>query len=140
MPDLTPQQAEFAREFVRNGGRGTEAAIKAGFSARSAAQRAYELREKPHVLEAIHREQRRAFTHIASLAIEQARLMLEDTKTPAGARVELIKTICDRADLAAMRSGGAADDASGKSLRDMSLDELEDLARAFKDKVAAEGA
>jgi hypothetical protein len=97
VPDLTPQQLAFAAEYVRNGGDGTAAAIKAGYSTTSAPQRAWELRNKPHVAEAIHREQRRAFTELASISLAQARMMLEDPKTPAGARVELIKTTLDRA-------------------------------------------
>jgi hypothetical protein len=136
VPDLTTQQAEFSRQYVLNGGDGTAAAKAAGFSERSAAQRAYELRQKPHVQEAIHREQRRAFTELASISLAQAKAMLEDPKTPAGARVELVKTMLDRAGLAALR-GGDADDGEGKSLREMSLDELEEIARSLRDRAGA---
>lgn len=132
MPELTAQQAAFSAEYVRNGGDGCAAAIKAGFSAKSAAQRAWELRQKPHVLEAIHRGQRRAFTELASIALGQAKAMLEDPKTPAGARVELIKTMCDRAGLSAVRSDGGADNGDGKPLREMSIDELEEIARSLR--------
>lgn len=139
MLELTAPQALFAREFARNGGKGTEAAIKAGFSTRSAAQRAYELREKPHVQEAIHREQRRAFAELASISLAQAKMMLEDPKTPAGARVELIKTTLDRAGLAALRDGDVSD-AEPKSLQQLTREELMDIARKLRDNMEAEAA
>ena len=132
MPELTTQQAVFAREYVRLGGKGAEAAREAGFSEKSAAKYAYQLLEKPHVLAAIHAEQRRSFAELASISLGQARMMLEDPKTPAGARVQLIMTTLDRAGHAAKRDVGDADDADGKSLREMSIDELQDLARAVK--------
>lgn len=133
VPELTAQQAAFVREYVRNGGKGAEAAREAGFSEKSAGKYAYQLLEKPHVLEAVHREQRRSFTELAAISISLAKMMLEDPKTPAGARVELIKTMCDRAGLAALRGDGDADDRADKPLRDMTIEELEELARDFRD-------
>lgn len=134
MPELTTQQAAFVREYVHNGGKGAEAARAAGFSEKSAGKYAYQLLEKPHVLESIHREQRRTFTELAAISLGQAKMMLEDPKTPAGARVELIKTMCDRAGLAALRDGGEADSAANKPLREMSLEELQALARDFAER------
>jgi hypothetical protein len=128
---LTEQQAIFAREYARNGGKGAEAARQAGFSEKAAGKYAYQLLEKPHVQEAIHREQRRMFTDLAAIALGQARMMLEDPKTPAGARVELMKMSFDRAGLAALRN---ADDPPGddKPLREMTVDELEQIAASLR--------
>ena len=141
MPELTDQQAVFVVEYVRGGGRGAEAARKAGYSEKSAGKYAFQLLEKLHIQEAIHREQRRAFTELAAISLGQARLMLEDPKTPAGARVQLIMTLCDRADLGAVRHDArAADDGDGRPLREMSLAELEDLARGLRDKNEAAAA
>lgn len=140
MQDLTEQQRNFALEYARNGGKGAEAARKAGFSVASAGKYAYQLLEKPHVLEAIHREQRRAFTDLASLALAQARAMLESEKTPPGARVQLIMTVCDRAGLAALRDGGGGDVGDGNDLRSMSIEELEALAARFRDRNGSVGA
>lgn len=137
VPDLTDSQQTFVREYVRNGGKGAEAARVAGFSEKSAGKYAYQLLEKAHVLEAIHREQRRAFTELAAISLGQAKMMLEDPKTPAGARVQLIMTVCDRANLAAIRSGDA-DDGETKPLREMSMDELLAIAKSFQEKRAAE--
>jgi phage terminase small subunit len=133
--DLTEQQAIFVKEYVRNGGRGSDAAREAGFSEKSAGKYAWALMEKPHVLEAIHREQRRAFTELAAISLGQAQAMLEDPKTPAGARVELIKTVCDRAGLAALRNADEAP-GEGKPLRDMSIEELEDIAASLRSQSA----
>lgn len=127
MRELTEQQAAFVREFSANGGKGTEAAIRAGFSKTSAAQRSYELRQKPHVQEAINRELRRSFTELAAIAVDQARMMLVDSKTPASARVDLIKSVCDRAGLAALRDGAEGLSAD-KPLHQLSLAELEAMA------------
>lgn len=132
MTELTPQQAEYVRHFSANGGRGTDAAIKAGYAEGSAAQRSYELRHKPHVAAAITAEMRRGVVELAPLAITWAKKMLENDKTPPGARVQLIMTIFDRAGLAAQRAGDEGD-GDEKSLRDMSLQELEGLARQFRD-------
>lgn len=49
-PDgLTPKQALFVVEFTRNGFNGTQAAIKAGYSAKSASVISAENLNKPHV-------------------------------------------------------------------------------------------
>lgn len=125
MRDLTDQQAAFAREYAHNGGRGAEAARKAGFSEQSAGKYAYQLLEKPHVLKAIQAEQRRSLTDLASVALGQARLMLEDPKTPAGARVDLIRTVLDRAGLGPPKDEDKDDD---QPLSSMSLAQLEAMA------------
>lgn len=57
MPELTPKQARFVEEYLIDLN-ATQAAIRAGFSEKSAARQAVELLNKPHVSEAI--EQRRA--------------------------------------------------------------------------------
>lgn len=137
MPELTPQQSLFVKEYVIGSGNGAEAARKAGYSERSAAKLAHQLMDKRHIQEAIRRAQRLAFTELASISLGQAKMMLEDPKTPAGARVELIKSMMDRAGLAAVR-GGEGDDGETKPLREMSLDELQAIAASFRDRRAAE--
>lgn len=131
MPELNPQQAEFARQMVLSSGNATQAAINAGYAEASASQRAWELRQKPHVVAAINAELRKAFSELASIAISQAKAMLLNEKTPPGARVQLIMTVCDRAGLAAVR-GDTADDPSTKPLREMSMDELQEIAASFR--------
>ncbi len=126
MRDLTDMQAAFAREYAANGGRGTDAALKAGYSKESAGQRAYELRQIPAVQEAINRELRKSFTDLATIAIDQARMMLLDPKTPASARVDLIKSVCDRAGLGAPKTADAP--VGDRALSELTLAELEAMA------------
>jgi hypothetical protein len=123
--DPTDMQAEFAREYARNGGRGAEAARKAGFSARVADRYAYQLLEKPHVQAAILKEQRRLLQGLASLAIDQARAMLDNPQTPAGARAQIITAVLDRAGLAPVKAGEDDGDPAGRDLRELSTAELE---------------
>lgn len=132
MPELTAQQSLFVKEYVIGSGNGAEAARKAGYSVQSAAKLAHQLMDKKHIQDAIHRAQRLAFTELASISLGQAKKMLEDAATPAGARVELIKSMMDRAGLAAVR-GGEADDRSPKDLRAMTMEELLEIAATFRD-------
>ncbi len=126
MRELNDQQRAFVAEFVRTAD-GPKSAIAAGYSQASASQRAYELRTKPHIQEAIQREMRRVFTDLAAIALDQARMMLVDPTTPAAARVALINSICDRAGLAAPKDGAGGMNAD-KPLHQLSLAELEALA------------
>ncbi|WP_178133390.1 terminase small subunit [Vineibacter terrae] len=124
----TGQQEIFAVEYARNGGRGTEAARRAGYSERMAGRYAYQLLEKPNVQVLIRKEQRRLLTGLASLALAQAKLMLEDPETPAGARASLITAVLDRAGLAPVKEQ-KDEEIDGRDLREMSLQELEALWR-----------
>lgn len=57
-PELTDKQAQFVIEYCVDWN-GTQAAIRAGFSAKSAARQAIELLHKPHVKRAIEEERKR---------------------------------------------------------------------------------
>ncbi|MFO1158055.1 MAG: terminase small subunit [Reyranellaceae bacterium] len=134
MRELTEQQKIFCREYASNGGNGADAARKAGFSERSAGKYAYQLLEKTHVLAAVQREQRRAFTELASIALGQVRALLLDGKTPVNARIELAKMSFDRAGLAAIpaeEESGRLDEIGSKDLRHLSADELERMAAQY---------
>lgn len=124
---LTDQQAAFVRAYCRAGGDGTKAAIEAGYSRESAASRSYELRQKPHVQAAIQAELRKSFTDLATIALDQAKQMLLDPKTPASARVDLIKTTLDRAGLGAPKIGEGEGN-EDRPLRYMTLAQLEAMA------------
>lgn len=137
MSELTKNQEEFARQMVLTNGNATQAAINAGYSASSAAQRAYELRQLPHVQAAVTREQRRALQGLASLALSQAKAMLENDATPAGARVQLIQLVLDRGGLPTQRTDEQLD-GEQKSLREMSMDELQAIAASLRERRAAE--
>jgi hypothetical protein len=129
--ELTAQQVRFVSELIRASGNGTEAAIRAGYSASSAAQRAYELRQNPRVQAAIHAEMRRTFGELGALALSQARLMLLDDKLPPGVRVDLMKAVWDRCGLGPVKEDGA-EPIEDRDLRELSLSELEAIAVSLK--------
>ena len=60
MAKLTPKQDAFVKEYLLNGGNGTQAAIKAGYSSASAAAIAEENLRKPYISQAIKEHQKLA--------------------------------------------------------------------------------
>jgi phage terminase small subunit len=56
---LTPKQKAFVREYKKNGGNGTQAAIKAGYSENTADVIATENLRKPNIKEALAQEEKK---------------------------------------------------------------------------------
>ena len=56
---LTPKQKAFVREYKKNGGNGTQAAIKAGYSEKTARKIAAENVTKPVIREALAQEEKK---------------------------------------------------------------------------------
>lgn len=56
---LTPKQKAFVREYKANGGNGTQAAIKAGYSEKTARKIASENVTKPDIREALEKEEKK---------------------------------------------------------------------------------
>lgn len=56
---LTPKQKAFVREYKKNGGNGTQAAIKAGYSEKTARKIAAENVTKPVIREALEKEEKK---------------------------------------------------------------------------------
>lgn len=56
---LTPKQKAFIREYKKNGGNGTQAAIKAGYSENTADVIATENLRKPSIREALEKEEKK---------------------------------------------------------------------------------
>ena len=56
---LTPKQKAFVREYKANGGNGTQAAIKAGYSENTADVIATENLRKPSIREALEKEEKK---------------------------------------------------------------------------------
>lgn len=125
MTDLTPQQAAFVHEYVSNGGNGSDAARKAGYSEISAGKYAHELTRKKHVQEAIHLEQRRVLNGpLASLALTVLKGVLEDAKTAAGVRVDASKAVLDRGGHSPVKAADAPKSGE-RPLDEMTIAELE---------------
>lgn len=58
MGKLTEKQKRFVREYKTNGGNGTQAAIKAGYSEKTARKIANENLTKPDIIEALENEEK----------------------------------------------------------------------------------
>ena len=56
---LTPKQKAFVREYKANGGNGTQAAVKAGYSENTADVIATENLRKPSIREALEKEEKK---------------------------------------------------------------------------------
>lgn len=122
--ELTPKQAEFVRQFLRAGGDATHAAKEAGYSEASAGTIGYQLLQKPHVAAAILHAQRSELAELASIANEQARLMLLDPDLSASAKVSLITAVWDRAGLVT-RKDTPEDSEGSEDMREWSIARLE---------------
>lgn len=72
---LLPMEAAFAVQYARNGGNGRQAAIAAGYSARSAAVLAHRLKNRPAVLAEIDRQKAR---QLRAQVAERARRRLQE--------------------------------------------------------------
>lgn len=57
---LTPKQDAFVKEYLLNGGNSTKAAIKAGYSEKTAGEMGYENLNKPQIKAAIEKHQQKA--------------------------------------------------------------------------------
>ncbi len=129
MSQLNEQQAAFVREYVSNGGNGAAAARDAGYSEVSAGKYAYQLLEKPHVQDAIHREQRRVLSGpLASMALRVLKGFLDDENAPYGVRADAAKAVLDRGGLGPVKAEPDKADESS-DLEDLSIAQLEQLVK-----------
>ena len=135
MNDLTQQQADFAVNFVANGGNGAEAARDAGYAEAHARVSAYRLVRLPHVQDAIRAEQRRQLNgDMATKALSVLKGILEDDEAPYGARVDAAKTILDRAGIIAPKSRGEGEGDS-KEIDEMTMAELEAKIQRWREQI-----
>ena len=81
---LTPKQKAFVREYKKNGGNGTQAAIKAGYSEKTARKIASENVTKPDIKEALAQEEKK-FQEKYEYTIDDMVRELDDVKMKADA-------------------------------------------------------
>jgi phage terminase small subunit len=120
----TDLQRDFVVEYVANGGIATKAAASAGYSQQSARQIASQLLNKPHIQEAIRREQRKKLYGLGSKAMSVIESILDDENAPTGVRLDAAKTVLDRCGLTA-ETAKAEQAQNSKSLEEMTADELQ---------------
>ena len=127
---ISEQQQDFVNYLVKENKSQTEAARLAGYA--HPKQSAYMLTRNPVVVAAMRQARQTTYQgELASLAADTLRTVMIDQDAPAAAKVSAARTALELAgDL-----GKAADDlASGKSLAEMSPDELARLIDRWEDE------
>jgi len=104
MADLRPQIMLFVTEFIKNGGNGTQAAIAAGYSEKSAYSQASRLLKSVEVQQylnntqqSINKDLRMMFAEDAVKAYGVLVSVMEDPLTPPKEKISAAKDILDRA-------------------------------------------
>ena len=127
---ISDQQQDFVNYLVKENKNATEAARLAGYA--HPKQSAYVLTRNPVVVAAMRQARQTTYQgELASLAADTLRQVMIDQDAPAAAKVSAARTALELAgDL-----GRAADDlASGKTLAEMSPDELARLIDRWEDE------
>lgn len=125
MSALNDRQANFVHHLVTTGCTPTEAARAVGYSAPK--QEAYRLTRLRHIQEAIRQERERLIsTHGANVAVSTLFEIMQDRQAPASARVSASRTLFEAA---GMFDKAGRDTSSGKSLQELSADELAETIR-----------
>ncbi|MCB1884748.1 MAG: terminase small subunit [Geminicoccaceae bacterium] len=101
MPDLTEQQRRFVLAYASGEGaigNAAEAARRAGYSEKSAAEIGRQLLEKPHVKKAVDEAFKRQIGGgLAARAVGVLARILDDEAAPLKVRLDAAKTVLDRA-------------------------------------------
>lgn len=131
MPTLTDRQAAFVHHLVTTGCTQTEAARVAGYS--EPKQEAYRLTRLAHVRAAIHEERERVIMcYLPNVALQTIKEVMLDKSYPASARVSAARTAFE---VAGMFDKTGRDTATGKTLQEMSAEELSDTIRRLDDRM-----
>lgn len=137
MRELNAQQEAFVLHYTSTPGaigNGAEAARRAGYSERSAAELARQLLDKPHVREAVSTANRMAISgRLASKSVALLEQVLDDAQAPLRVKVEAAKTVLDRAGITCtIAERDDAEDRVTRSMSEMTREELEEIVRAGK--------
>lgn len=92
---ITSLQDKFVDEYISNGGVGSKAAIKAGYSENTAAQISYVLLRKPHIMQEIYRRTVEQIGLAAPKALGTIVGLIDKAKSDY-VRLEAAKDILDR--------------------------------------------
>ncbi|MES2292005.1 MAG: terminase small subunit [Pseudomonadota bacterium] len=126
---LNEQQQDFVLHYTSTPGaigNGSEAARRAGYSEKSAAELARQLLEKPHVRNAIFDANRAAISgRLCTKAVNILERVLDDESASLKVRVDAAKTVLDRAGF--VTAVVSPEDPYRKSLSEMTREELENV-------------
>lgn len=130
---LTDQQAEFVRQYVKNGGNGSAAAIAAGYAKDRAAKTAYDLTRHQKILDAIKLQQSRYISgELSNVALGTLGNIMRDETAPAAARVQASRWVLEAAGHglpAAALAARLGMDGADKPLSEFSLADLEEMTK-----------
>ena len=130
---LTDQQAHFVREYVKNGGNGSAAAIAAGYAKDRAVQTAYDLTKREKITNAIKLQQSRYINgELSNVALGTLSNIMRDETAPAAARVQASRWVLEAAGHglpAAALAARLGMDGADKPLSEFSLADLEEMTR-----------
>lgn len=129
---LTTQQRAFVNEYIVNGGDGTKAAEKAGYSFPQSSQ--WSLKQLPHIQQAIHESRERELSELATLGLKVVREILLDKGAPYGVRANLAKSMIEGKHGVRVQE---LDKLAEKRIDEMSLEELVEHGRKL-DKLLAD--
>lgn len=126
----TANQEAFISALVLGGCTPTEAAKQAGYA--QPKQRAYELLRKPHIVEAIRREQDRLLTgDLTNLALSTLRRVMGDDASSANAKVAASRAILEAGGHFKKLVGAAV---PSRSITELSVKELQDKLHALQEQ------
>lgn len=135
MPELTDQQQQFVLEYTSGTGtigNASEAARRAGYSERSAAEIGRQLLEKPHVRVAIDKAfQDQIGSSLTAKAVGVLARVLDDEDAPIKVRLDAAKTVLDRAGFGA-KPMTAEPEEKEDPLDALSIDQLQALLDHFE--------
>ena len=136
---LNDQQAAFVREYVKNGGNGTAAAIAAGYGKERATQTAYDLTRHEKITNAIKSQQARYISgELSNVALGTLSNIMRDETAPAAARVQASRWVLEAAGHglpAAALAARLGMDGADKPLSEFSLADLEEMTRRAADSL-----
>lgn len=130
---ISDQQQEFVHYLVKENKNATEAARLAGYA--HPKQSAYTLTRSPIVMAAMRQARQTTYQgELASLAADTLRGVMVDADAPASAKVSAARTALE---LAGDLGANAEDMTTGKSLAEMSPDELARMIDRWEDERSA---
>jgi len=130
---LTETQSQFVREYVKNGGNASAAAVAAGYSKDRSRQAGWELSRSVKVIEAVKMEQARYISgELSNVALGTLGNIMRDETAPAAARVQASRWVLEAAGHglpAAALAARLGMDGADKPLSEFSLADLEEMTR-----------
>jgi phage terminase small subunit len=132
--ELTHRQSEFVAAFVESGD-AHQAALSAGYAAATARTAGTEILGIPHVAQAVAQAVRERLVVSAPMALRVIEMLMNNDTISPKVRLDAAKAVLDRAGFVPPRPRNESNSGE-KSLHEMSVDELRDMAAKLEDEIA----